>query len=40
MMDNTKQKYVRLKDYEQFIILLNIIEHNTFKRLNPISAGF
>lgn len=37
---DTKQKYVRLKEYNQIIIFPTIIEHSTFKHLNPISAGF
>lgn len=37
---DTKQKYVRLKEYNQIIIFHTIIEHSTFINLNPISAGF
>lgn len=37
---DTKQKYVRLKEYNQIIIFHTIIEHSTFRNLNPISAGF
>jgi hypothetical protein len=36
----TTQKYVRLKDYDSFIIFPQIIEHSTFAHLSPISAGF
>lgn len=39
-MLDTRQKYVRLKEYNQIIIFPQIIEHSTFKRLEPISAGF
>lgn len=39
-MDTTRQKYVRLKEYDSFIFFPEIIEHSEFKRLNPISAGF
>jgi hypothetical protein len=39
-MDTTKQKYVRLKELDSFIFFPEIIEHSTFKHLNPISAGF
>ena len=37
---DTKQKYVRLKEYNQIIIFHSIIEHSSFKNMNPISAGF
>ena len=37
---DTKQKYVRLKKYNSFIFFPMIIEHSTFKHLDPISAGF
>jgi hypothetical protein len=37
---DTKQKYVRLKEYNQIIIFPQIIEHSEFKYLEPISAGF
>ena len=37
---DTKQKYVRLKQYNQIIIFPQIIEHSKFKYLEPISAGF
>lgn len=39
-MDNTKLKYVRLKAYDEIIIFPMLLEHSTFKHLNPISAGF
>ncbi len=39
MMD-TKQKYVRLRDYNQVIIFSPLLDHDTFRNLNPISAGF
>jgi hypothetical protein len=35
-----KQKYVRLKIYDEIIIFPTIIEHSDFKHMNPISAGF
>jgi len=35
-----KQKYVRLQEYDNFIFFPQIIEHSTFKHMNPISAGF
>ena len=37
---DTKQKYVRLKEYNQIIIFPTIIEHSSFKNMDPISAGF
>ncbi len=37
---DTKQKFVRLKEYDQVIIFPSVMEHSTFKHLNPISAGF
>lgn len=37
---DTKQKYVKLKEYDSIIIFPCIIEHSEFKRLNPVSAGF
>lgn len=39
-MSETKQKYVRLKRYDEFIIFPQIIEHDTFKHLDVVSAGF
>ena len=35
-----KQKYVRLKDYNEIIIFPQILEHSKFRNMNPISAGF
>ena len=37
---DTKQKYVRLKEYNQIINFHTCTEHSTFRYLNPISAGF
>ena len=37
---DTKQKYVRLGEYDQIIIFPTIIEHSDFKSMKPISAGF
>tara|TARA_R110001592_G_scaffold342710_1_gene632698 strand:- start:299 stop:544 length:246 start_codon:yes stop_codon:yes gene_type:complete len=37
---DTKQKYVRLKDYDEIIIFPQLIQHSDFKYMNPISAGF
>lgn len=37
---DTKQKYVRLKEYDSIIIFPMIVEHSTFKHLSPVSAGF
>ena len=37
---DTKQKYVRLKEYDEIIIFPQIIQHSDFKSMNPISAGF
>ena len=37
---DTKQKYVRLKEYNQIIIFPTIIEHSSFRNMDPISAGF
>lgn len=39
-MDDTKLKYVRLSNYDSFIIFPMIIEHSTFSHLDPVSAGF
>lgn len=35
-----KHKFVRLEQYNQFIIFPCVMEHSTFKHLNPITAGF
>ena len=37
---DTKQKYVRLKEYDEIIIFPQIIQHSEFKNMDPISAGF
>jgi hypothetical protein len=37
---DTKQKFVRLKEYNEVIIFPCVIEHSRFKHFNPISAGF
>lgn len=37
---DTKQKFVRLKKYNEVIIFPCIIAHSDFKNFNPISAGF
>jgi hypothetical protein len=37
---NTRQKYVKLKRYDEIIIFPEIMEHSDFKGMNPISAGF
>ena len=37
---DTKQKYVRLKDYDEIIIFPQIIQHSRFRGMDPISAGF
>lgn len=37
---DTKQKYVRLKEFDEIIIFPQVIEHSDFKIMNPISAGF
>jgi len=37
---DTKQKFVRLKQYNEVIIFPCSIEHSTFKHLSPVSAGF
>ena len=36
----TKIKYVRVKRFNGIIMFPNWISHDTFKNLNPISAGF
>jgi len=36
----SKQKYVRLKEYNEIIIFPCIIEHSKFRFFNPITAGF
>jgi len=40
MYGDTRQKYVRLKKYDQVIIFPQGIEHSAFKHLEPVSAGF
>ena len=37
---DVKQKYVRLKEYNQIIIFPQIIEHSAFSRWGVITAGF
>ena len=37
---DTKQKYVRLKQYDTIIIFPEVLNHSDFKHMNPISAGF
>ena len=37
---DTKQKFVRLKEYNEVIIFPCTIEHSDFKKFNPVSAGF
>lgn len=39
-MIDTKQKYVRLKEYNEIIIFPQILNHSEFRNFNPISAGF
>ena len=36
---DTKQKFVRLKRYNEVIIFPCVIEHSEFKNLEPVSAG-
>lgn len=36
----TKQKYVRLKQYDTIIIFPEVLNHSDFKHMNPVSAGF
>lgn len=40
MFGETKQKYVRLEEYDEIIIFPTIIEHSRFYNMHPISAGF
>ena len=40
MYGDTKQKYVRLKEYDEIIIFPQIIEHSQFKKWGVVSAGF
>ena len=35
-----KMKYIKVEDYNSVIIFPQVISHDTFKHLNPISAGF
>jgi hypothetical protein len=35
-----KQKYIRLKEYNEIIIFPCIIEHSEFRKFEPVSAGF
>ena len=35
-----KQKYIRLKQYNEIIIFPEVINHSEFEDMNPISAGF
>lgn len=37
---SAKLKYVRLGRLDEIIIFPEVIEHSSFKGLNPISAGF
>lgn len=37
---DTKQKFVRLKEYNEVIIFPCVIEHSRFQHFNPITAGF
>lgn len=37
---DTKQKYVKLKEYDSIIIFPCIIEHADFKSFGVVSAGF
>lgn len=37
---DTKQKYVRLKEYNSIIIFSTIVEHSKFRNFEPISARF
>ena len=37
---DTKQKYVRLEQYNEIIIFPEIIQHSDFISMKPISAGF
>lgn len=37
---DTKQKYVKLQEFDSIIIFPIVIEHSTFKHLNPVTAGF
>ena len=39
-MSDTKQKYVKLKNYDEVIIFPTIIEHSKFRNWGVISAGF
>ena len=39
-MMSSKQKYVRLIEYDTIIIFNEIISHDTFKHLGVKSAGF
>lgn len=40
MYGDTRQKYVRLKEYDEIIIFPQIIKHSKFRNLEPVSAGF
>jgi len=35
-----RQKYVRLPEYDTIIIFDELLQHSTFRNLEPISAGF
>lgn len=37
---DTKQKFVRLKEYDAVIIFPCVIKHSNFKDFNPVTAGF
>lgn len=37
---DTKQKYVRLAQWDMIIIFSTSLDHSDFKFLNPVSAGF
>ena len=40
MFGDTKQKYVRLEEYNSIIIFDDILNHSDFENFEPISAGF
>ncbi len=35
-----KLKYIRLPEYNQILVFPEIIKHDQFKSLGPVSAGF
>ena len=37
---DTKQKYIRLRQFDEIVIFPMVLEHSTFKYMDIVSAGF